>query len=434
MSYYIFDINNNLIHKNHSKNRNLPPLCIYSTSEHMYIITDKDLIESIKNSRDNNVQKLKLPSEKEIKNNNNYIYDTCLETIYDIIEKDLSKIPSYKIKQYAKNEKILKCLNDTYEQCEFCNTNLNKKNTRFSLIIEDEGLQKNNIQLICKDCDNKKNVYVLNKDNLQDIFHEMWNRFNILFDNKIKIKCDSNNIGICNINITKNISLQTNNLLDKNLTLEQNLKYIDNIKKMCNNIGLQFCNQKISNISSQLASIYFDNNNTNNLKTKFIFSSMNEKNLFKSIATKTDYICYNCQNEYENLEKCNIDFIEKLDEGGKCEIDNLKLICEDCYNEEYLNYSKNKYISNYNNFVRTNVIDHNYFKAWAFVFLNKKLKTELKNKKLKKENLELVSIDKNKAYKSALINSKYDFPVYSCIDTVNKFNGVLRTGFFYKIK
>ena len=152
--------------------------------------------------------------------------------------------------------------------------------------------------------------------------------------------------------------------------------------------------------------------------------------LIKSFKNK----CTMCGLQSEIFE---IDHITPLSSGGTNEIENLQPLCPDCHrlktesereNGEYdddEDMSELQEASNFNQNVFQNVISTDSFKTWQFVErLNDEV--ELNEETVKK-------IDMNKCRNNLLYYSKYEFPVFSVMDSVVQFNPTdeVKVGYYY---
>lgn len=111
-------------------------------------------------------------------------------------------------------------------------------------------------------------------------------------------------------------------------------------------------------------------------------------------------------------------------------------------------FKTDEMLSFFNNNVFTNVINTKEFKMWAFIetvkenaelnrLVNKKFEEhgEEGEEDYKQRNYPVKKIDGNKFRRNILYFSKYDFPVYSVMDTVKKFeeNDKINVGYYYVI-
>jgi hypothetical protein len=131
--------------------------------------------------------------------------------------------------------------------------------------------------------------------------------------------------------------------------------------------------------------------------------------------------------------KFEIDHIIPLCSGGSNEVTNLQPLCPNCHKEkshsecengDYEESDKQQESSSFNNNVFTNVISTESFKTWQFVErTNDTCTTDDTVKK----------IDMNKCRKNLLYYSKFEFPVFSVMDSVLPFNpnDSINVGFYY---
>ena len=140
--------------------------------------------------------------------------------------------------------------------------------------------------------------------------------------------------------------------------------------------------------------------------------------------------CASCNLESEVFE---IDHITPLCAGGSNEVDNLQPLCPDCHHKkteeerESGYYEEDEYehkeASTFNTNVFKNVISTDSFKTWQFV-----------ERTAEDSNISSVKkIDMNKCRRNLLYYSKYEFPVFSVMDTVLPFlpTDNIKVGYYY---
>ena len=199
---------------------------------------------------------------------------------------------------------------------------------------------------------------------------------------------------------------------------------IDNkyVMEICKNEEIDYNNQTIGTLIQSLFNKFYD------LQSGRIRINNEQKT---SIITNQNNLCPLCKNP---LKSYQIDHIRPLANGGTNEFQNLQALCPSCHKEksieEKLNcdYHKVKdYISNYS-IEAYNTINSKLFNKVQFTqyLLNQDKIDEFKN-----EGYYMKSIDDNKCRRNLLINYNYDFPVYSCLDNIRKFDGNITCGFYY---
>ena len=118
-----------------------------------------------------------------------------------------------------------------------------------------------------------------------------------------------------------------------------------------------------------------------------------------------------------------IDHIIALANGGADDESNYQVLCKPCHYAKTKGEKEEGYVkipvieSSFNNRVRE-IFDSDLMKKWAFV-------EKLGNYK------SLYGYDINKCRKNILYYSKYEWPVFSVMDDVAKFDGDIRCGFYY---
>lgn len=183
----------------------------------------------------------------------------------------------------------------------------------------------------------------------------------------------------------------------------------EKIMKACENLGIAFKNQSIGRLVRQMYQLFYDT------KRQKISDAIREE-----IRNKQHNKCAKCDSEPEQL-----DHIKALANGGTNEKENLQYLCKACHQQKTENEREQGYIhidstsSSFNGHTFDMVIGDG-FRRWAFV--------EWYEDKVSKD---LNSIDLNKCRKNIMLNSEYDYCVYTVMDMPEKFDGQIRTGFYY---
>ena len=137
-------------------------------------------------------------------------------------------------------------------------------------------------------------------------------------------------------------------------------------------------------------------------------------------------VCFLQSDVYE------IDHIQSLASGGTNDITNLQVLCVDCHrmktsieNEEGVHKVNDYRESFFNKTVWDNIISTNDFKAYQFVEPVEGVSLR-ENKKYHYHK-----IDQKKCRRNIILNSKYNFPVFSVMDAPKQFSGEIKCGLYY---
>ncbi len=143
-----------------------------------------------------------------------------------------------------------------------------------------------------------------------------------------------------------------------------------------------------------------------------------------SILNKYKNKCNICKNK---VDEFHIDHVMPLSAGGNNELNNWQVLCLEYHQEKTQNEIENGIYkkvseteSSFNGQV-SDIINSNLSKSYAFV------ETINENKKNKK----LFTIDKNKCRRYTLFYEKYDFPIFTVMDSVEKYIGQSDAGLYY---
>jgi DNA replication protein DnaC len=176
--------------------------------------------------------------------------------------------------------------------------------------------------------------------------------------------------------------------------------------------GIEYINEGIGSVILKLLSRQYKIN-------REYLNEANRTSLLETFENK----CSICNLELTYYE---IDHIKPLASGGTNEIENLQPLCADCHKQktkseqelgEYDNHKALPEVSYFNNNVFTNVISTTGFKTWQFVETIDGPKHNDKDASFK-----IHKIDMNKCRRNILYYSKFEFPVFSVMDTVEEFN------------
>lgn len=186
------------------------------------------------------------------------------------------------------------------------------------------------------------------------------------------------------------------------------------VKKLCQAHNIEFVNQSFVKFISEFREKFFDEKNG-----RHHFTQTERIQLYNKLGKKCN-TCKKCLDD-----EFHIDHIRPLANGGNNDDDNLQLLCIECHQEKCQNeIEQGQYIkiddtiSSFNNEV-TNIINSDLCKSWAFV------------EKLTDASGKLFNIDINKCRTEILYNGKYDYPVFSVMDSVQEYNGQSQPGYYY---
>jgi 5-methylcytosine-specific restriction protein A len=213
------------------------------------------------------------------------------------------------------------------------------------------------------------------------------------------------------------VSLSFKNIEDKIVTIECDANYSKGAISYT-----QLSNVAVTN------EINYVNEGVGSVILKILSKKNNEKREYLNEASKCELIesfenkCSHCQ---LSCEKFEIDHVVPLSDGGTNDIDNLQPLCVECHkkkteeerkNGDYMAFKGLEEVSFFNNNVFTNVISTFSFKTWQFV------ETLRASEPVNPTDFVEKKIDINKCRRNILYFSKFEFPVFSVMDTVMPFN------------
>ena len=204
------------------------------------------------------------------------------------------------------------------------------------------------------------------------------------------------------------------------LTLTECLVDTETIKSICEKQQLKYKNQSIGTLLMELLEKHFN--------CKRISFTKQER---EQIVNSQNNFCNLCGDKIG--KSFQIDHIRPLSNGGNNEKDNLQALCISCHQEktkeEHNNcehFNVKDYMSSYN-IEAYDAINSKFFTKVQFT---QYMMNESRIEKLK-EKFNMYSIDMNKCRRNLLINYDYNFPVFSCLDNIQKFNGKITDGYYY---
>ena len=228
----------------------------------------------------------------------------------------------------------------------------------------------------------------------------------------------------------------------------ENIDY-EQLKIIANNNNINYINEGIGSVILKIIE--------NSKKHERKILSEEEKN---SIIKEYRSCCAICKIK---ITKFEIDHIVPLSAGGSNDIDNLQPLCNDCHKQKTKEEKElgiynitDETASYFNIKVCDEVVNSIAFKSWQFVekvntasittYSKNKVEyiehLDLWNRPVKSanvtfENVEIESasykIDMQKCRRNITYYSKYDFPVYSVMDSPTEFSGEIKCGMFYVV-
>ena len=212
--------------------------------------------------------------------------------------------------------------------------------------------------------------------------------------------------------------------LKNGVTLSVTDCIVDNsyVMNICKKENINYKNQTIGTLLNDLMNKYFDT------QSGRLRLSKEQRN---TIIANQNNMCRECHTKSKSF---HIDHIRPLANGGTNEMSNLQALCKTCHieksREEKLNCDYHKirdFISCYN-IEAYNTIKSKFFNKIQF---SQYLIDDETIEYYKSLGYNMNSIDMNKCRRNLLINYKYDFPVYSCLDNIKLFDGNITCGFYY---
>ena len=253
-----------------------------------------------------------------------------------------------------------------------------------------------------KDCENC--VVLYDTKDLRDVFLNIFKEEQTIYDTKnqgsrvIEIEYKTNHI-----RLNPNYDTKVDN---------RSMNYKD-MKEICDKNGLEFQNQSISAVVSQLKDKMM-----NAQEERKLYSKAERDEIKKS----QDGLCASCKCA---LKKFQVDHIVPLASGGSNDEENLQALCVGCHTEkskkekeggDYVIRDVTK--SSFNPRVEE-VYFSNLNKHWAFIESREKVKGKVYSK------------DINKCRRNIVLDNKYDWPIFTVMDDVHEFSGDVQCGLYY---
>jgi 5-methylcytosine-specific restriction endonuclease McrA len=202
---------------------------------------------------------------------------------------------------------------------------------------------------------------------------------------------------------------------DPNNVHETNWK---EIQALCIKHKVEFSNQTFTKFCSELKEIF-------DTPVRKVFNDDEKLEILKMYNNQ----CNICSNIINENTKYNIDHIRPLSNGGSDanQLDNIQALCLTCHKDKTLLEQSDGAFNKIDDAVSTYNANVNEImekvKAYAFV--------ETLNEPVINENDTLFTFDINKCRKYILYDGEYDYPVFTVMDNVAKYNNETCPGIYY---
>lgn len=335
--------------------------------------------------------------------------------------KNISKSHNYEgLYYFAINEHMYLVKDSTLkksmmEQAKDKASDKNIKSVMFDLKFKSKNmyseLELNENVPLNKITEYKSCIFIYTKENnhdLNDIFKEFIQTYKLVPSNII-----ATNHKISRFEATINNECYYF-VIDPN-QMHRNISY-KTVKQLCEKKNIEFKNQSFTSLINQLKDLFF---NDINKRITFDLQFRNQ------LLTKSKNKCSICK---EKVEEFHIDHIRPLSNGGSNDLDNLQVLCLPCHQTKCQDEIENgiyKKVSDTQSSFNTsiqNIVSSKLAKSYAFV--ESIIKDVEPDKKI-------FGIDINKCRKNLLYYSKYEFPVFTVMDSVEKYNGQVGAGLYY---
>lgn len=368
VSHYAFDISNFCFSKHVAKNRNKKSLCYFCINDHMYLVTDKDMKESMtKRAYDVSAKLNSALFEEKFEKTN--IFTTL--TIYENI--DVSKVTDYK------------------ESCIFM----------FS------GQQYTNITNVLYDVIRQYNVVPSSK-NILSVNHNITRFSAIINDIEYFFALDPN----------ENIPLDANDLSKGFVTYKT-------IRQLCDDNKIEFNNQSFVTMVNQLKDAFFKSKRevSDEKKAELIFKAKSRCNQCGEVSKDVhiDHIrplSNGGTNDDVNLQvlcvSCHKDKCETEIENGMY---TMLRDTQSSFNNQVTEVMKSQLARSY---------------AFVEKLVPGQARHgNAEQEDIDPGQGQVFNIDINKCRKNILYYGVYDFPVFTVMDSVETYTGQSGAGYYY---
>ncbi len=196
------------------------------------------------------------------------------------------------------------------------------------------------------------------------------------------------------------------------------------IKTACEKAGIKYKNQSIGTLISNISEKFFHQNRTT------IQSETKQK-----VLDKQGSKCASCNDLFDDDCHYEIDHIRPLSNGGNSEIENLQALCRSCHIEKTRTEKNNcdhfrmsEYLSMFNLQAYKTIMEKHFHRIQFSNFLMERDSLDTIQQEF---GSNIYSVDNVKCRRNILLHSGYKFPVYSCLDNIEAFDGKIEEGFFY---
>ena len=186
------------------------------------------------------------------------------------------------------------------------------------------------------------------------------------------------------------------------------------IKQLCDKEMIEFKNQSFTTFIKQLRTKLLDKESKRKVFT------IEERNDIYNLNNRCCNICEKKVTEFE------IDHVRPLASGGTNDMSNLQVLCKTCHREKCESEKEDgSYVkiidseSSFNSKVK-HIIESDLSKSYAFIETVKATSSK-----------KTVTFDINKCRTNILYHSEYDYPVFTVMDDVCKYNGQNKPGIYY---
>ena len=253
-----------------------------------------------------------------------------------------------------------------------------------------------------KDC-----VVIYDTHDLRDLVIELYKKEHHIYKTK------NQGVRIIEIEYKDNVHIRLNPNCD--VAIHDRKMNHNDVKEICSKLGLEFKNQSISGLASQLKDKML------NCKAPRRLFTPSER---KEVKEKYNHKCAECLTTLTH--KFQIDHKIPIASGGSNDLSNLQLLCCACHSEktkkereagDYMIHDRTK--SSFNPKVEQ-VVFSDLNKHWAFI----ETVGNINARGIK--HLDIVKSRRNK-----MLNNKYDYPIFTVMDDIKPFSGEVKCGLYY---
>lgn len=400
ISFYTYDVCNNCFDKYISRSQNYPALVYYSVNNHMYWIGD---------------QKKALSLTRKARDIESKIHTHMIEDNFE--SQNIYLDGEMKIKPIFENIPVEDLMDEKYNNSIIIYNNKTEQIIQETkdILVPRVGVW-DPLQMLLEPANITvdKTIFV-EKNDLNEELDKI-----IAHHNHIPTKLKHREYSVIRIIFEKegrNIILSS----DVN-TATKNITYHD-IVHLCGKHGVEFKNQTFGALIQDIRKKRRDEQSSR-IKLK--------KDKRIELLEKFNKKCNCCEKSITN-NQFQIDHIKPLAAGGDNSDENLQVLCKDCH------YEKTKEEHDNNQYVKISDTESSYNKqtyeiinsdlSSCFAFVERFIPYEPTNKLLFK-------FDLNKSRKNAMYYSKFDYPVFTVMDQVRKYDsqyGYNKPGLYFVV-